>query len=129
SLSWAADCGPSVSWVAVRGDGDRHFRGTGAPRIGQYDSGRGLTLQVTFADGQRRLDHWDGRDAVRTFRYRSASPAVTAVLDPERILLLDTNQTNNSAAIAAPSAQPVEGAARFLVWISDALLTCAGVRG
>jgi hypothetical protein len=50
--------------------------------------------------------------------------AVTAQVDPERILLLDVNYTNNSTSLAPKS----EAAARkwslaWLIWLQDHLLT------
>jgi hypothetical protein len=128
ALRTAADPdGSFTTTVAVQRKGDGQFTGTTAPRVGPYESGRGITLEVSFADGQTRVDHWDGRDTEKTFRYRSASPATAAVVDPDRVLMLDVNQTNNSAAIGAASRQPLEWAARFLLWLSNALLTYAAL--
>ena len=48
-------------------------------------------------------DAWDGRGREKTFRYRSPSRAVSAVLDPDRTLLLDLRQTNNGLTLAPRS--------------------------
>jgi len=104
--------------------GDGLFTGTSAPRVGPFERGRGVTLLVTFADGQRVIDRWDGRDARKTFRYSSPSRAVSATIDPDRTLVLDLHQMNNSRTIA-----PMNGAiatrwsARWMVWLEDLLLT------
>jgi hypothetical protein len=84
-------------------------------------------LRVSFADGQTRVDHWDGRDVDKTFRYRSTSPATAAELDPDRVLLLDVRQTNNSATFGAASRQPLAWASRFMLWVSNALITYAAL--
>jgi len=82
--------------VVVSRLGDGVFSGASAPRVGPYESGRGITMAVVFADGERAIDTWDGRDERRVFEYRSASRAQSATVDPDRKLLLDINQTNNS---------------------------------
>jgi len=119
--------GSFITTVTVERKGDATFTGSNAPRVGPYDRGLGIALQVTFADGQTRIDRWDGRDPRRTFRYRSPASATTAVVDPEHVVLLDIGQTNNSATFAEPSSQPLEWAARFLMWLSDALVTYAAL--
>ena len=48
---------------------------------------------------QRRRERWDGRDQWRPFRFTSASRAVSAVVDPDEVLRLDVDRTNNSRAL------------------------------
>jgi len=110
--------------VIVRRFGDARFTGASAPPIGPYQSGRGITLRVTFEDGRQVTDAWDGRDPETTFRYRSPSRAVSAVVDPDRTLLLDLQQTNNGLTLAPRSgAFASRWAALWLAWLEHALLT------
>jgi hypothetical protein len=112
--------------VTVARLGDGLFTGTGAPRMGQFDSGRGLALEVVFADGARIVDWWDGRDATRTFEYRSRAPAVSATIDPGRTLVLDVRRTNNSRSLAPQSATAApHWSSRWMIWLEQALLTYA----
>ncbi|OLC42094.1 MAG: hypothetical protein AUH43_23425 [Acidobacteria bacterium 13_1_40CM_65_14] len=110
--------------VVVARLGDGLFTGTSAPRVGPFESGRGMTLLVTFADGERAVDRWDGRDARKTFEYRSPSRAVSATIDPDRTLVLDVHLTNNSRMIAPRNgAAATRWAALWMVWLENVLLT------
>jgi hypothetical protein len=120
--------GAFVTTVIVRRYGEAQFTGASGPRIGGFDNGRGVSLRLAFADGQQRTDWWDGRDLRRTFRYRSPAPVVSATIDPERVLLLDLERTNNSRTLA-----PRQGAAAtrwatiYLHWLEHLLLSYASL--
>jgi hypothetical protein len=83
-----------------------------------------VDVRVVFENNQETRWRWDGRDRWKAFEVEHASPARYAQVDPERVLLLDADYTNNSA-----SAQPrAREAARkwsltWLVWLQDHLLT------
>jgi hypothetical protein len=110
--------------LVVRRYGDATFSGTAAPRLGPFESGRGIEIRVTFGDGSVRVDHWDGRDAEKSFVYETPSPGRSAVIDPDQVILLDVNQTNNSWTIesSAPGAA-TRWTARWALWLQDLLLT------
>src|SRR5439155_12943150 len=55
-----------------------------------------VDVVVTFANGERAVEHWDGRDRWQAFVYERSARAVSAEVDPNRVLLLDVNWTNNS---------------------------------
>jgi hypothetical protein len=114
--------------VVARRYGDAQFTGSSTLPVGGYESGRGVALLVTFADGHRQIDYWDGRSREKVFRYRSAARALSAIVDPDRILLLDLQQTNNSKTLA-PSAGPAatRWAGRFMLWLENSLLTYASL--
>jgi hypothetical protein len=117
------DGGFDTTVVAAR-VGDGLFTGATAPRVGPFESGSGLTLLVTFEDDVRAVERWDGRDTRKTFAYRSPSKAVSATIDPDRTLLLDVNQTNNSRTLALlTGTAATRSAARWLTWLENALLT------
>lgn len=83
-----------------------------------------VDVRVTFANGQQEQLQWDGRDRWKLYELDRPSRAVSAQVDPGRVLLLDINYTNNSATLA-PQA---EKAARkwslvWLIWLQDHLLT------
>jgi hypothetical protein len=99
-----------------------------APPIEPFESGRGVTLAVSFAGGDRIVDAWDGRAARKVFAYRSSARADSAIVDPDRTLLLDVHRTNNSA-MAQPRASSAAArwAARWMVWLQHALLSYAAL--
>ncbi len=103
--------------------GDGVFPGSSAPRVGAYESGRGVTVAIAFEDGERVVDAWDGRDARKTFSYRSAARGISAVVDPDRSMLLDLNRTNNSRTLQSRTGTAAtDWAARWMLWLEHALI-------
>jgi hypothetical protein len=83
-----------------------------------------VDVKVTYKDGQEQTWTWDGRDRWKMFEADRPSPAVSVEVDPRRVLLLDVNRTNNSAALepAGPAAAR-KWSLVWLVWLQDQLLT------
>lgn len=79
---------------------------------------------VRFADGSVRRDRWDGRDRWRLYTFTGPAAAVSAEVDPERILLLDANLTNNSRSLSPRTdAAATKWSLRWMVWLQDLLIT------
>jgi len=85
-----------------------------------------VDLVVTFADSAKVREHWDGRDEWKSYVYYRPARAVSAVVDPGRVLVLDVNRTNNSRTLEpeAPRAA-TKWALTWMVWLQDLLLTYA----
>jgi hypothetical protein len=114
--------------VIVRRLGEAEFTGTSRAPIGPYDAGRALTLLVRFADGSETRDRWDGRARWRLFEYESRAPALSAEIDPDHVLVLDRNLTNNSLTLRPLASQAAtRWAARWSIWLQDLLLTYASL--
>jgi hypothetical protein len=85
-----------------------------------------VDVLVTFKSGEKVRERWDGRDRWRMFNYERSAEAVSAQVDPERVLLLDIDYVNNSRTL-----EPRGGAAatkwmlKWMVWLQDLLLTAA----
>jgi hypothetical protein len=85
-----------------------------------------VDVVTTFRNGEKATERWDGRERRAIYTYDRESQAVSVQVDPERVLLLDVNYTNNSATI-----EPRGGDASFkwstkwLTWLQDLMLTCA----
>jgi hypothetical protein len=97
--------------VVVRRDGDGVFP---------------VDVLVRFEDGHEVRERWDGRSTWRAFHYERPARAVSAQVDPDRVLLLDVNYTNNSVTLEPRT----EAAARtwtlqWMVWLQDLLMTWA----
>ena len=85
-----------------------------------------VELLVTFANGEQARESWDGLARWQTFTFDRPVPAVSVQVDPERVLLLDTNYTNNSRLIApATEAAATKWSLRWMLWLQDALMTYA----
>ena len=111
--------------VAVQRLGDGIFSGSNGGSDGIFEHGRGVIVATTFSDGESVRDAWDGRDSARVFEYRSRSRAVSAEVDPDRVLLLDLNRGNNGVTLDSGPARTAatRWAARWMIWLEDALLT------
>jgi hypothetical protein len=83
-----------------------------------------VDIRVVFENKEEARWRWDGRERWKAFEIDKPVRATVAQVDPDRVLLLDVNYTNNSAAL-----QPrARAAARkwslvWLVWLQDHLLT------
>jgi hypothetical protein len=109
--------------VVVTRRGDGIFSGTSKPRVGPYESGRGVEIAVEFADGESRSEHWDGRDVQKTFSYNSVAPIDRVIVDPNETLQLDVNRTNNSWTRQPRTATAAtRWTLRWLTWIEDLLV-------
>jgi hypothetical protein len=113
--------------VSVQRLGDGIFTGPdGGSSDGPFEHGRAIMVATTFSDGETVRDTWDGRGREKTFEYVSHSPAVSAQVDPDRVLLLDLNHSNNGVTLDRGTARTAatRWAARWMIWMEDALLTC-----
>jgi hypothetical protein len=81
-------------------------------------------LLVTFEDGSTARERWDGRDRWKLYRFETASRAVSAEVDPDRVLVLDLDLTNNSRTLAPRAGAAADKwAMRWMVWLQDLLVT------
>ena len=112
--------------VDVRRLGEATFDGTSLARAAA--TARSLPVVVRFGDGSEITEWIDGRDREWRFEYSSASPAVLASVDPDAILLLDADRTNNTRTVNPPMhTVGLRLAFNWLAWLQDAMLTCTAV--
>lgn len=85
-----------------------------------------VEVEIEFEDGTLTTRNWDGRYRWKEFIFEGPSKVLRATVDPERILLLDTNYTNNTRTRKAQDRWPaVKWAGRWLVWLQDFAHTMA----
>ena len=83
-----------------------------------------VVVRLVFENGSEKRWQWDGRGRWETFEVDGPVRATSAQVDPERVLLLDLNYTNNSAAVApARKHAAMKWSLAWLVWLQDHLLT------
>jgi hypothetical protein len=83
-----------------------------------------VDIALTFENGERVRERWEGTDRWTLFTYERPSPAVAAEVDPQRVLLLDINRTNNSKTLAPRrDAATMKWSLKWMVWLQDCLLT------
>jgi hypothetical protein len=87
-----------------------------------------VDVRVTFADGEQVREQWDGRDRWRLYRWERPVRALRAEVDPDRVLVLDVNYTNNSWTLEPDGKRAArKWTVRWLVWLQDAVLTWASL--
>ena len=85
-----------------------------------------VDVLVTFTDGHQERERWDGHARWQTFSFDRPARAVSAQIDPERVLLLDTNFTNNSRTLEpAADRAATKWSLRWMVWLQDLFMTFA----
>jgi len=94
-------------------------------RLGDGIIARAIPVETRFADGESVRERWDGRSVSETFEYRSPSRAVSADVDPDRVLLLDEKRANNGMTLDPGPARTAANrwSARWMIWLEDTLLT------
>jgi hypothetical protein len=94
--------------VVVRRIGEGHFP---------------VDVVVTFENGEQVREKWDGQARWQPYEYEKPARAVSVQVDPERVLLLDVNYTNNSITLKPKAAEAADGwTLRWMVWLQDLLL-------
>lgn len=82
-----------------------------------------VDVLVRFENGDQARERWDGQARWRAYEYDRPSRAVSVQVDPDRILLLDVNYTNNSITLA-PMAEAAADrwTLQWMVWLQDLLM-------
>jgi hypothetical protein len=87
-----------------------------------------MTILATLANGEQRRFAWDGAGRWHRVTFEHASRVLSAQVDPDQVLVLDTNFTNNSFTTEpAGGRAATRWAAIWLVWLQDQLLTWASL--
>ena len=83
-----------------------------------------VDVRVVFENGEEVRWQWDGRDRRKLFEVEKPARASFVQVDPDHVLLLDVNYTNNSATLTPKSAAAArKWSLTWLVWLQDHLLT------
>jgi hypothetical protein len=97
--------------VVVRRIGEGHFP---------------VDVLVTFENGDQVREKWDGQARWQPYEYVKPSRAVSVQVDPERVLLLDVNYTNNSITTKPRAAEAADHwTLAWVVWLQDLLMNYA----
>ncbi len=83
-------------------------------------------ILVTFENGDTVRETWDGRDRWQRFVYLKQTKVLSAVIDPDRKMLLDVNAANNSRTLKPEKAGLLKTALGFMSWL-QAVLTFAAI--
>jgi hypothetical protein len=83
-----------------------------------------VDVLVGFENGDELREKWNGLDRWKTYTYERRARATTARVDPERVLLLDIDYTNNSRTLSPKADQAAtKWSLKWMVWLQDLMLT------
>ncbi len=81
---------------------------------------------TTFENGDQIKETWDGRDRRIVYVYERPSRGATVHVDPDRVLLLDIAETNNSRTLTPRRGEAsLKWSLKWMVWLQDLMLTYA----
>ncbi len=85
-----------------------------------------VDIAVTFGDGSQLTEQWDGAAPWHTLQFERRSGVVRVEIDPDRVLALDVNRTNNSWTSAPQASRAADRwTRRWVMWMQQFLLTYA----
>ncbi|MBK6931503.1 MAG: M1 family metallopeptidase [Saprospirales bacterium] len=82
-----------------------------------------VDVRVTFEDGSAQTVHWPGVEGLHVFTFHGPSRVVSAQIDPQQKLALDTDLNNNSLTLKPDTAPLWKYAAKAVFWIQNFLQT------
>ena len=114
--------------VRFRRFGDGVFAGAASRADGSSAPARSLPVLFRFADGSEAHEWWDGRAAEWRVTYDSPAPAVLVAVDPDQMLVLDAEPSNNTRALRPGFfTTGIRLACHWALWLQDAVLTYASL--
>ena len=85
-----------------------------------------VDIVTTLRDGEQIAERWDGHDRRVIYTYERPSQAASVQVDPDRVLLLDVDYTNNSATLSPRADEAgLKWSLTWLAWLQDLMLTYA----
>jgi aminopeptidase N len=85
-----------------------------------------VDVVTRFENGDTIKEAWDGQDRRVIYTYERSAKAVSVQVDPDRMLLLDLDYTNNSRTLAPRTDEAsLKWALKWMAWLQDAMLTYA----
>jgi hypothetical protein len=114
--------GSQRAYAASQGDPKRYRTLVVARRLG--DGIFGVDVRVVFDNNEEVRWHWDGRERWKAFDIEKPVRAAYAQVDPDHVLLLDVNYSNNSISLAPRAhAAARKWSLAWMIWLQDHLLT------
>jgi hypothetical protein len=81
-----------------------------------------VDVLLAFEDGHERRELWDGRERWKLIAVEHPARLSHAVVDPDRVLLMDLDPVNNGRLRKPRSRMPaVKWGAKWMIWLQDFL--------
>jgi hypothetical protein len=85
-----------------------------------------VDVKIVFEDDFEIRERWDGQDRWKRFVVERNAKLAWAEVDPERVLMLDIERTNNSRVLDSESMLPVtKWSSKWMIWLQDMLASFA----
>jgi hypothetical protein len=111
-------------------DGDRYRTTVVVRRRGEARWPDVIPVVLKFRNGEEiiEVERWADEERWKAHTYDRPAQAVSAEVDPRRVVLLDVNYTNNSRALMPRGgAAATKWSLKWLVWLQDCLLSWAAL--
>jgi hypothetical protein len=111
-------------------DGDRYRTTVIVRRRGEARWPDVIPVVVKFRNGEEiiEVERWADEERWKAHTYDRPAQAVSAEVDPRRVVLLDVNYTNNSRTLTPRGgAAATKWSLKWLVWLQDCLLSWAAL--
>jgi len=83
-----------------------------------------VDVVTTFEGGEQVREAWDGQDRRVIYEYTRPERALSVQVDPDRVLLLDVDYTNNSRTLEPRAGEAAsKWSLGWMVWLQDLMLT------
>lgn len=86
-----------------------------------------VSVEITFDDGSRVTEHWDGDARWKRFEYSGPQRVEWAVVDPQRKLVLDLNWLNNSRMRSGGTRGLIRVASSLGFWMQNLVHLLSGL--
>jgi hypothetical protein len=80
-----------------------------------------VEITVRFDNGEQVTERWDGKEKVFDLIYEKPTRVVSACIDPDNKILLDSNLLNNSFTVNPSTKPAMKWTARFLFFIENVI--------
>jgi hypothetical protein len=85
-----------------------------------------VDVVTTFENGERIKETWNGQERRAVYVYERPSRGATVQIDPDRVLVLDVAETNNSRTLKPRGDEAsLKWGLKWMVWLQDLMLTYA----
>jgi hypothetical protein len=85
-----------------------------------------VDVVTTFENGERIKETWNGQERRAVYVYERPSRGATVHVDPDRVLMLDIAETNNSRTLRPRGHEAsLKWGLKWMVWLQDLMLTYA----
>jgi hypothetical protein len=85
-----------------------------------------VDVVTSFEDGERIEETWNGQERRAVYVYERPSRGATVQIDPDRVLVLDVAETNNSRTLKPRGDEAsLKWGLKWMVWLQDLMLTYA----